>query len=86
MAKALKIRAMERTATEYKHLQYEPLMLQTVMLLRASGKKPSYIERVTGVTSTTIRNWERKKTKRPQATTLRFALKSVGKKLAIVDE
>jgi hypothetical protein len=70
-------------ATEYKTMQYDPRMLQTVMLLKASGKTPSYIQRVCGVTTQTLRNWEKKKTKRPQAATMDFALRTVGYQLVI---
>lgn len=71
---------------EYKSLRHEPLMLQFVMMLRASGYSDSYVATKTGITPQTLRNWRNHKTRRPNSSTLRFAGKAIGKTLKWVDE
>jgi hypothetical protein len=51
------------------------------MLLRASGKSDSYVQSKVGVTTQTLRNWRKHKTRRPNSSTLRFAGKAIGKEL-----
>jgi hypothetical protein len=70
-------------AAEYKALQMdnqrvEPLMLRANMLLAASGKRPSYIQTKCGVTTQTLRNWAKHRTRRPNSSTLRFVGEALG--------
>lgn len=63
---------------EYRNLVHEPLMLQFTMLLENSGKAPGFVTHATGITTETLRKWRTKKTKRPNASTLRMAFKALG--------
>jgi hypothetical protein len=54
-------------AYQYKHMAFEPLMLQLTMLMKESGQ--------------TFRNWVQRKTKRPNASTLRAVAKVLGYRL-----
>jgi len=70
-------------AADYKELltdktRCEPLMLRANMLLQASGKRPSYIQAKCGVTTQTLRNWAKHKTRRPNSSTLRFVGAALG--------
>jgi transcriptional regulator with XRE-family HTH domain len=68
-------------AYQYKHMAFEPLMLQLTMLMKESGKTHAEIERESGVTGQTFRNWVQRKTKRPNASTLRAVAKVLGYRL-----
>jgi hypothetical protein len=65
-------------AYEYRHLQYDPLMLQIILLIQNSGHKPKYIQAHSGVTTHTLRNWINKRTRRPNASTMRAVARTLG--------
>ena len=70
-------------AAEYKALRedtqrVEPLMLRANMLLKASGKSPSFVQQHCGVTAQTLRNWRKHKTRKPNSSTLRFVGEVLG--------
>jgi hypothetical protein len=70
-------------AAEYKARPIEPLMLQTSILLQREGINLNEIQRRCGVTTQTMRNWQRQRTRRPNSSTLRFVLQALGYKLTI---
>lgn len=51
-----------------------------------SDLTPMQIQRKSGVSSTTIRNWRKGKTRHPQNITLTFALRAAGYKRIIVPD
>lgn len=71
-------------AQQYQDLEVEPLMLQINLLIKNSNKPHTKISRICGVTGQTLRNWDKKKTKRPQATTLKFVARALGYDLRFV--
>ena len=77
------LKSMTKLALEYKEQSYCPIMLQTCILLQREGVTDAVIQRRCGVTPTTLRRWRQKRTRRSNATTLRFVLKSLGYKLVI---
>jgi hypothetical protein len=50
----------ENIAAEYKAMQYDPLMLQAVMLIQASNHSRYQISQRSGVSTTTMANWEKR--------------------------
>jgi uncharacterized membrane-anchored protein YjiN (DUF445 family) len=85
MRSAKVIRPEFRTdiAAQYRNLDHDPGMLETVELMRQSNKTNSMISTKCGVSKTCLRNWQKGKTKRPQITTLRFVLRALGYDLSI---
>jgi transcriptional regulator with XRE-family HTH domain len=73
-------------AHEYRNLRYEPDMLRVVMLYRSSGIKAKEIERSSGVTGQTLRNWESKKTRRPNHSTLKAVAAALGYSFKLMKE
>jgi len=70
-------------ADEYREMQFDPLMLQCSLLIGNNARNLSKLSRETGISTTTFRNWAKKRTHRPQAATLRFALRAMGYELSI---
>lgn len=67
----------------YKATDRDPLLNE---VLKALENEPiAKVSRKTGIAPTTLRNWWKGKTRRPQAITMNFALRSVGKKFMIGD-
>lgn len=58
--------------------KYDPAMKLTVEVILNSGKSDSQIARETGISTQTLRNWRKRRTRRPQNITLDFALRSCG--------
>lgn len=73
-------------AYEYKHTDYEPLMLQFNLLMENSGKSSSFVTTQTSITAQTLRNWKLRKTRRPNSSTLRMAFKALGYTLKPIKE
>lgn len=68
----------------YRFSGQDPIVAKT---LRAAGAmSKAEIERKTGVTAGTLRNWATGKTKRPLFSTLNAVLRGAGKKFEIVDK
>ena len=88
MAKKPKKPPLTPLAREYKSLRergaYEPLMLQALELM--DGHMLTEIQRDCGVTTQTLRNWQRRRTHRPNASTLRFVGRALGFKLDFIKE
>jgi transposase-like protein len=73
-------------AEEYAEVGVDPLLLQVNLLLKNSPVTIAAIANKSGVSAGTLRRWARQKTKRPQALTLRFALRAIGYQLSITKE
>lgn len=74
-----------RTLREiYKSMHYDPARDQVVKLLAESGLSVKGISFRTGVSESTLRNWAKGKTKRPQKITMDFALRVTGHEFKIV--
>jgi transcriptional regulator with XRE-family HTH domain len=76
-------RKLTQLAAEYRAQSVEPLMLQTTILLQREDINLKEIQRRCGVTTQTMRNWQKQKTRRPNSSTLRFVLQALGYKLTI---
>jgi hypothetical protein len=70
--------AAEYKALRGEHHRVEPLMLRANMLLEASGKSPSFVQTKCGVTTQTLRNWRKHRTRMPNSSTLRFVGEALG--------
>ena len=68
----------------YKFAGQDPIVAKT--LRAAAGMSKAEIERKTGVTAGTLRNWASGKTLRPMFSTLNAVLQGAGKKFEIVDK
>jgi hypothetical protein len=76
----------ERTVRPYKLYKFsgqDPMTSKVLRELDDADFKPAAISRESGVASSTLGNWRKKKTKRPQFATLNAALMVVGKELII---
>jgi DNA-binding transcriptional regulator YiaG len=73
-------------AHAYRTTIYEPDMLRIVMLYRSSGLSANNIQRQSGVTTQTLRNWEGRKTKRPNHSTLKAVAKALGYEFKLLKE
>jgi len=75
-------------AAEYKETltssYYDPLMLRVVMLIGSSRGAAYHAAQRSGVSPSTIGNWQKRKTHRPNAATLRFVARSLGYDLELV--
>jgi hypothetical protein len=79
-------RVLTGLAMQYKGLEFEPLMLQAALLLQKRDVSLAVLSNRCGVTQTTMRNWMKRKTRRPNASTLRFVLRSLGYNLKITKD
>jgi DNA-binding phage protein len=84
MAKTAKKTYNDPIAKEYRAIQYDPAMLQINMLLKHSTMNLTQIANKCGVSTQCMRNWRRQKTRRPQALTMRFVLRTLGYEFKIV--
>lgn len=68
----------------YFHRGQDPMVDRVLTAL--NGYTFSEVSKLSGISSSTPRNWKRRKTMRPQHTTLAAALGAVGKEFAIVNK
>lgn len=68
---------------EYKRVRASGDPLKDEVIRALDGVSGAKISRSTGINASTIYNWRSGKTKNPQAVTLAFALRAVGKRLVI---
>jgi len=82
------IRYDGRLAAEYRETldsaYFDPIMLRITMLIGKDYGAGHRIATRSGVSPTTIRNWQLRKTHRPSASTLRFVARAVGYDLELV--
>jgi len=71
-------------AKQYRAIQYDPTMLQINMLIKHSSMTPTAICNKSGVSRSCLTNWMKQKTRRPQAVTMRFVLRTLGYDLKVV--
>lgn len=69
----------------YNFRDKDPIIYLVRDAITASGKSYSYIERHSGVTTSTLRSWFFGPTKRPQFATVQAVLRSIGKELTVHD-
>jgi hypothetical protein len=74
---------LDQLAAQYKNGGRDPLMLETIELMRMSNKTNTMINSKCGVSKSCLRSWQKGKTKRPQAATLRFVLRAIGYNIKI---
>ena len=74
---------MRDVSNAYRDLQIDPMMVEVTRLIRESNRTKAYIARKTGISAGTFKNWETKRTKRPQRVTLEFALRALGYRMTI---
>ena len=84
MARTAKKTIEYAIAKEYKAMIYDPAMLQINMLLKHSNMTLTQVASKCGVSTQCMRNWRRQKTRRPQAVTMRFVLRTLGYDFKIV--
>ena len=82
MAKATTTRTIKPYKL-YKFSGQDPMTSKVLRELEDADFKPAAVARESGVASSTLGNWRKKKTKRPQFATLNAALMVVGKELII---
>lgn len=68
----------------YNFIEKDPIIFEIERLIDESGVSFAHIERRSGVTPTTLRNWFQGKTKRPMHCTIRAVLRCIGYDYAIV--
>ncbi len=74
-----------RTLSEiYKDLSHDPARDQVNQLVMTSSLTVKAIANKSGVSETTLRNWLKKITKKPQKITMDFVLRSIGHEFKIV--
>jgi hypothetical protein len=84
MAKPMRAHKTSVMASQYRAVQYDPTMLQIVLLIKGSAMTPADVEKKCGVSAQCINNWLSQRTKRPQAITMRFVLRALGYDLRVV--
>jgi DNA-binding transcriptional regulator YiaG len=74
-------------AVQYKAIERDPILAQFQMVRKATGMSKAQICRISGVSTSCLRNWERDgKTKRPQHLTLVFAFRAMGYRFGKVEK
>lgn len=68
----------------YHFVDHDPILDAIDTLIEKRGVSFSYIERKSGVTVGTLRNWHKRKTKRPQFPTIKAVVKACGGTLNIM--
>lgn len=79
---------MERKGFTYKSYSFidkDPIIDEVRTVFQTAGVSKQWVEDHSGVTSTTLHSWFDGKTRRPQAATINAVLRSLGKKLGVVD-
>lgn len=61
----------------------DPLLDKTLDLIENEGVTKAYISQKSGLAVTTLSNWMKGKTRRPQSVSLQFALSSIGYELTV---
>jgi hypothetical protein len=84
MAKAKKTIVLKPYKT-YKFTGQDPMVGKVLGVCDEAGVKPSAVSRESGVASSTLGNWRKRKTKRPQFATLNATLMALGKELVIAN-
>ena len=82
MAKAKTVRTLKPYKL-YKFSGQDPMTGKVLDELEEAGLNLSAAGRESGVAASTLGNWRKKKTKRPQFATLNATLMAVGKELVI---
>lgn len=67
----------------YKFKDYDPILDQLEEVLYTHGMTKAEISRRSGVSASTLTNWQKKKTRRPSATTINASLHALGYQLTI---
>lgn len=70
-------------AREYKATTHDPDMDAVMDAIDRSGIAYTAVANLTGVSRTTIVNWKKRRTRRPQHVTMAFALRALGGKFVI---
>jgi DNA-binding phage protein len=83
MSKA-KVRVLKPYKT-YRFTGQDPMVGKVLDACDAAGVKNAVVARESGVASTTLGNWRKRKTKRPQFATLNATLMALGKELTITN-
>ena len=79
---------MDRSGFTYKSYNFidkDPIIDEVRTVFQNAGVSKQWVEDHSGVTSTTLHAWFDGKTRRPQAATINAVLRSLGKKLGVVD-
>jgi len=69
--------------TGYRWRDRDPILDLVNHLVQQSPMTYTQISVSCGVSQSTLRNWDRGKTKRPQAVTVKFVLRAIGYELAV---
>jgi transcriptional regulator with XRE-family HTH domain len=64
-------------------LTRDPLLEKTLTLIENEEVTVSFIANKSGLSGSTLRNWMKGKTRRPQSVSLQFALNTIGYELGI---
>lgn len=67
----------------YKFKDYDPIIDKIEEVLYVDGMTKAEIARLSGVSTTTLYNWQRKKTRSPKASTVNATLHVMGYELTI---
>ena len=62
----------------YRFIDKDPMIDLVCHLIEKDGRKYSELAEKSGVAATTMRNWDKGKTRRPQNITIRAVLRTVG--------
>jgi len=73
------------TYKSYNFVDKDPIIDEIRSVYQDSGVNYRWISEHSGVAPATLHNWFDGKTRRPQAATINAVLRSIGKKLGIVD-
>jgi DNA-binding phage protein len=69
----------------YLFKDHDPILDKIDTLIADSGQSFAKIERSSGVTVTTLGNWRKRKTKRPQFATVNAVVRALGGELVVRD-
>jgi transcriptional regulator with XRE-family HTH domain len=72
------------TYKSYSFKDKDPIIDEIRTVYQESGATYKWVSDASGVTSTTLNNWFKGKTKKPQAATINAVLRALGYKLAVV--
>jgi hypothetical protein len=73
------------TYKSYNFIDKDPIIDEVRTVFQAARVSKQWVEDHSGVASSTLHAWFDGKTKRPQAATINAVLRSLGKKLGVVD-
>jgi transcriptional regulator with XRE-family HTH domain len=67
----------------YKFKNYDPILDEVDKVMFLDGMTRAEVSEASGVSTSTLYNWSRKKTRRPSATTINATLHALGYELVV---